>query len=113
MLRVVFPLRSAALRAAPAAKGAAAPAKKKKDAAKGPVIPDTINIYAKGKDPQIMPDDQYPPWLFELLKPNKTLEDHLWTILKGEPIDYKTCKTIIGLMRRRMIKTNNSMTASE
>mmetsp|Transcript_3153 Transcript_3153/g.3556 ORF Transcript_3153/g.3556 Transcript_3153/m.3556 type:complete len:139 (+) Transcript_3153:90-506(+) len=34
-----------------------------------------INIKKDGKDPEILPDDQYPEWLFECLKGEPTLAD--------------------------------------
>eukprot|EP00743_Colponemidia_sp_Colp-15_P006849 GILK01007386.1.p1 GENE.GILK01007386.1~~GILK01007386.1.p1 ORF type:complete len:117 (+),score=18.07 GILK01007386.1:45-395(+) len=75
------------LRAAPAKPASKSGGKKKE--AKGEITGDRINIYVNGKDPVIGPDSDYPPWLFEMMKPPKILSDIARAARSGNEIPFE------------------------
>ena len=76
-----------------------------------------------GKDPELMPDDQYPDWLWTLLEPRKTLRQlenevaaakamHEQSLADGKGprydiMDVKDIQRLLKLRRRVKIKENN------
>ncbi|CBK22017.2 uncharacterized protein [Blastocystis hominis] len=46
-----------------------------------------INIYVDGKDPEVLPDDQYPEWLWHMLDPKVTPDE--WETRNYEGITEK------------------------
>ncbi|CAG9460145.1 unnamed protein product [Pedinophyceae sp. YPF-701] len=63
-----------------------------------------VSILKGEPNPQLLPDDQYPDWLWTLLDPKPTL-----TELKAKEPDLtvKELKRMMKLMNRQHIKDNN------
>ena len=62
--------------------------KKKKGAAVA-AVPDSldiVNIFKDGKDAPIYPTDAYPPWMIDLLKPQRTPDELMLQMYRGERI---------------------------
>ena len=87
-----------------------------------------LNILKDGKDPEFMPDDQYPDWLWTILDPEKgniamktlgELEKELEAAkkadvdLKYDVMAIKDVKRLLRLRRRAKIKANNALRASD
>ena len=87
-----------------------------------------LNILKDGKDPELMPDDQYPDWLWTLLDPEKgtiamktlgELEKELEAAKKADvdltydKMDIKDIKRLVRLRRRAKIKLNNALRAKK
>ena len=85
-----------------------------------------LNILKDGKDPELMPDDQYPDWLWTILDPEKgniamktlgELEKELEAAkkadvdLKYDVMAIKDVKRLLRLRRRAKIKANNALKA--
>ena len=85
-----------------------------------------LNILKDGKDPELMPDDQYPDWLWTILDPEKgniamktwgELEKELEAAkkvdvdLKYDVMAIKDVKRLLRLRRRAKIKANNALRA--
>ena len=85
-----------------------------------------LNILKDGKDPELMPDDQYPDWLWTILDPEKgniamktlgELEKELVAAkkadvdLKYDVMAIKDVKRLLRLRRRAKIKANNALRA--
>lgn len=85
-----------------------------------------LNILKDGKDPEFMPDDQYPDWLWTMLDPEKgniamktlgELEKELEAAkkadvdLKYDVMAIKDVKRLLRLRRRAKIKANNALKA--
>ena len=85
-----------------------------------------LNILKDGKDPELMPDDQYPNWLWTILDPEKgniamktlgELEKELEAAkkadvdLKYDVMAIKDVKRLLRLRRRAKIKANNALRA--
>mmetsp|Transcript_2973 Transcript_2973/g.12174 ORF Transcript_2973/g.12174 Transcript_2973/m.12174 type:complete len:151 (-) Transcript_2973:877-1329(-) len=85
-----------------------------------------LNILKDGKDPELMPDDQYPDWLWTILDPEKgniamktlgELEKELEAAkkadvdLKYDVMAIKDVKRLLRLRRRAKIKANNARRA--
>ena len=85
-----------------------------------------MNILKDGKDPELMPDDQYPDWLWTILDPEKgniamktlgELEKELEAAkkadvdLKYDVMAIKDVKRLLRLRRRAKIKANNALRA--
>lgn len=85
-----------------------------------------LNILKDGKDPEFMPDDQYPDWLWTILDPEKgniamktlgELEKELEAAkkadvdLKYDVMAIKDVKRLLRLRRRAKIKANNALRA--
>mmetsp|Transcript_13931 Transcript_13931/g.35065 ORF Transcript_13931/g.35065 Transcript_13931/m.35065 type:complete len:119 (+) Transcript_13931:320-676(+) len=69
------------------------------------------NIFKTGSDPTILPDDQYPEWLWGLTKPAATLNE-----LRRQDQDSMTSselQRLIKLERRALIKEHNSSRAKK
>eukprot|EP00193_Tetraselmis_chui_P022294 CAMPEP_0177778772 /NCGR_PEP_ID=MMETSP0491_2-20121128/16157_1 /TAXON_ID=63592 /ORGANISM="Tetraselmis chuii, Strain PLY429" /LENGTH=78 /DNA_ID=CAMNT_0019298117 /DNA_START=374 /DNA_END=610 /DNA_ORIENTATION=+ len=64
------------------------------------------NIYKTGSDPAILPDDQYPEWLWDLVKQRPTLNE----LRRRDPntMDSAELQRFLKLQRRALIKDNNS-----
>jgi len=73
----------------------------------GDVIPG-LNYMKDGKDPVIMEDDKYPEWLFELLKPRRTMQDLEKDADKDvHSLTYQEQRRLMKLINRQRIKTEN------
>ena len=85
-----------------------------------------LNILKDGKDPELMPDDQYPDWLWTILDPEKgniamktlgELEKEQEAAkkadvdLKYDVMAIKDVKRLLRLRRRAKIKANNALRA--
>ena len=85
-----------------------------------------LNILKDGEDPELMPDDQYPDWLWTILDPEKgniamktlgELEKELEAAkkadvdLKYDVMAIKDVKRLLRLRRRAKIKANNALRA--
>ena len=85
-----------------------------------------LNILKDGEDPELMPDDQYPNWLWTILDPEKgniamktlgELEKELEAAkkadvdLKYDVMAIKDVKRLLRLRRRAKIKANNALRA--
>ena len=85
-----------------------------------------LNILKDGKDPELMPDDQYPDWLWTILDPEKgniamktlgELEKEMEAAMKADvDLKYdvmaiKDVKRLLRLRRRAKIKANNALRA--
>ena len=85
-----------------------------------------LNILKDGKDPELMPDDQYPDWLWTILDTEKgniamktlgELEKELEAAkkadvdLKYDVMAIKDVKRLLRLRRRAKIKANNALRA--
>ena len=85
-----------------------------------------LNILKDGKEPELMPDDQYPDWLWTILDPEKgniamktlgELEKELEAAkkadvdLKYDVMAIKDVKRLLRLRRRAKIKANNALRA--
>ena len=85
-----------------------------------------LNILKDGKDPELMPDDQYPDWLWTILGPEKgniamktlgELEKEMEAAMKADvDLKYdvmaiKDVKRLLRLRRRAKIKANNALRA--
>ena len=85
-----------------------------------------LNILKEGEDPELMPDDQYPDWLWTILDPEKgniamktlgELEKELEAAkkadvdLKYDVMAIKDVKRLLRLRRRAKIKANNALRA--
>uniref|UniRef100_A0A061SFU4 Large ribosomal subunit protein mL54 n=1 Tax=Tetraselmis sp. GSL018 TaxID=582737 RepID=A0A061SFU4_9CHLO len=65
------------------------------------------NIFKDGSDPPILPDDQYPSWLWELATPGPTLNE---LERKGpDSLEPDELKRYVKLKRRDSIRRNNAM----
>mmetsp|Transcript_28723 Transcript_28723/g.80869 ORF Transcript_28723/g.80869 Transcript_28723/m.80869 type:complete len:118 (+) Transcript_28723:224-577(+) len=63
------------------------------------------NIYKSGSDPAILPDDQYPEWLWDLAQSEPTLRE---LERKGaDNLSMPELKRAIKLDRRATIRANN------
>uniref|UniRef100_A0A6S8DK06 Large ribosomal subunit protein mL54 n=1 Tax=Aplanochytrium stocchinoi TaxID=215587 RepID=A0A6S8DK06_9STRA len=69
-----------------------------------------LNIFKEGKDPEVLPDDQYPEWLWGCLIPDETLQD--LEARKHELRWDNGGKRYWKLLRRKQIKEHNA-SASE
>ena len=85
-----------------------------------------LNILKDGKDPEFMPDDQYPDWLWTIIDPEKgniamktlgELEKELEAAkkadvdLKYDVMAIKDVQRLLRLRRRAKIKANNALRA--
>ncbi|CAI9105293.1 OLC1v1004186C1 [Oldenlandia corymbosa var. corymbosa] len=67
------------------------------------------NILKEGSDPKILPDSEYPDWLFHLLDKRPALSELRRKDLKTLP--YEDLKRFVKLDNRVRIKENNSLKA--
>lgn len=67
------------------------------------------NILKDGADPKIMPDSEYPDWLWHLLDKRPPLSELRRKNLESLP--YEDLKRFVKLDNRARIKENNSMKA--
>ncbi|KAL3526149.1 hypothetical protein ACH5RR_014521 [Cinchona calisaya] len=67
------------------------------------------NILKDGVDPKILPDSEYPDWLFHLLDKRPALSELRRKDL--ETLPYEDLKRFVKLDNRARIKENNSMKA--
>ncbi|CAI9111528.1 OLC1v1011771C1 [Oldenlandia corymbosa var. corymbosa] len=67
------------------------------------------NILKEGSDPKILPDSEYPDWLFHLLDKCPALSELRRKDLKT--LLYEDLKRFVKLDNRVRIKENNSLTA--
>ena len=76
-----------------------------------------LNILKDGKDPELMPDDQYPDWLWTLLDEPKSLTDLEKEVAAAkktgryDAMDVKDVKRLLKLRRRAKIRANNDARA--
>ncbi|KAK8793020.1 hypothetical protein WA538_002531 [Blastocystis sp. DL] len=64
-----------------------------------------INIFADGKDPEVLPDDQYPDWLWHMLDPKVSPDE--WETRHFEGATEKEMTDIIRIKAARKIKEYN------
>lgn len=67
------------------------------------------NILKDGTDPKILPDSEYPDWLWGLLDKRPALSE--LSRKKIETLPYEDLKRFVKLDNRRSIKENNSLKA--
>lgn len=67
------------------------------------------NILKDGQDPKILPDSEYPDWLWLLLDKHKSLSELRRKDVKTLP--YEDLKRFVKLDNRARIKENNSIKA--
>ena len=69
-----------------------------------------VNIYAAGSDPPLLPDDQYPEWLWALEQRPKTMKQLQQQALRGggyETLEGDDFFRLLKLERRAAIKAHN------
>ncbi|KAJ1622628.1 hypothetical protein T492DRAFT_1149002 [Pavlovales sp. CCMP2436] len=84
-----------------AKKGAAPPSAESLTVVRG------INFMKSGEDPPILPDGEYPPWLWELTKPAMAYPDARKRYESGEEMDKMELKAFFTLRRKMDIKIQN------
>ena len=74
-----------------------------------------VNILAKGEDPKLGPDEDYPDWLWELAAPPKTLKQLTAEVADVGPdqLDSADFFRYIKLKRKALIKANNLASAKK
>jgi large subunit ribosomal protein L54 len=69
-----------------------------------------VNIYQKGQDPPLLPDSEYPDWLWELEKKPKTLKQLKVQAQAGggyESLSPDDLLRLVKLERKQAIKARN------
>lgn len=67
------------------------------------------NILKDGSDPKILPDSEYPDWLYHLLDKRPALSE--LQRKEAEALSYEDLKRFVKLDNRARIKENNSVRA--
>lgn len=67
------------------------------------------NIFKEGEDPKLRPDDEYPAWLWDLVKPPLTVKQIQQKVEQTgyEHLPYDEFKRLQKLERRERIKSAN------
>jgi hypothetical protein len=69
-----------------------------------------VNIFTEGEDPKFMPDEQYPPWLWDLADPLKTAKQLHQKAAGGDGYEALTDEEyfrLVKLERKAKIKAHN------
>lgn len=69
-----------------------------------------VNIYVAGADPPLLPDEEYPEWLWELERRPKTMKQLQQQAERGggyEALEHGDFFRLLKLERRAAIKAHN------
>ena len=74
-----------------------------------------VNIYIKGDDPKLGPDEEYPSWLWELAEPRKTFKQLSLELEKvgADDMSNEDFFRYMKLKRKATIKANNLASAKK